>query len=278
MSCGGPRSPLLLRGDDPPAPPAHGGRPPPIPPGGTHRRDRGAPTLGLRLELQAGHGSVRTNRFRLSLLSARAGPSASGPGPPSDLSLVISLVPERDCQYDLTDPIEWDCESPQGPRRPGRHRHTARQRAGGRAVPAVGRVAAGAGRLQWIGERGLPPRYRPVRTAAAPARDHRRSSTGAGETLGTRAVPAGGHPFCRGDRLAHRRVPGRVVRPPLAHRYEPLPTRSPTHAGWRRTSRRSSARSGGSTCQTGRRRIRASAGRGLRWPRWTPRRGRRSAS
>jgi hypothetical protein len=37
-------------------------------------------------------------------------------------------------------------------------------------------------------------------------------------------------------------------------------------------------RSGGLTCQTGRRRIRASAGRGLRWPRWTSRRGRRSAS
>lgn len=58
----------------------------------------------------------------------------------------------------------------------------------------------------------------------------------------------------------------------------PPPTRSPTHAGWRRTSRRSSTRSGGSTCQTGRRRIRASAGRALRWSRWTPRRGRRSAS
>ncbi len=58
----------------------------------------------------------------------------------------------------------------------------------------------------------------------------------------------------------------------------PSPTRSPTHASWRRTSRRSSMRSGGSTCQTGRRRIRASAGRELRWSRWTPRRGRRSAS
>jgi hypothetical protein len=142
-------------------------------------------------------------------------------------------VPERDCKYNLTDPIEWARESPQGPRRPGRHRHTARPRAGGRAVPAVGRVAAGAGRLQWIGERDLPPRYRPVRTAAAPAHDHRRSPTGAGETRGTRAVPACGHPFCRGDRLTHRRVPGRVVRPPLAHRYEPLPRRArrPTPAG-----------------------------------------------
>ena len=182
------------------------------------------------------------------------------------------------CKYSLTDPVEWELKSPQGPRRPGRHRHTARQRAGGHAVPAVGRVAAGAGRLQRIGERGLPPRYRPVRTAAAPPRDHRRGPTGAGETRGAGAVPAGGHPFVEavGSPLARSRASGpSTAGSPHA---TPARARSPTRAGWRRTSRRSSARSGGSTCQTGRRRIRASAGRELRWSRWTPRRGRRSAS
>lgn len=58
----------------------------------------------------------------------------------------------------------------------------------------------------------------------------------------------------------------------------PSPTRWLIRVGWRRTSLRSSTRSGRSTCRTGRRRTRASAGRALRWSRWTPRRGRRSAS
>ena len=221
----------------------------------------------------------------LSGVALAAGGSASadaGPGLSLGqfvLSLVISLVPERDCKYNLTDPIEWARESPQGPRRPGRHRHTARPRACGRAVPAVGRVAAGAGRLQRIGERGLPPRYRPVRTAAAPAHDHRRSSDGSRRNS-RHSRRSCLWPSLLSRRSAHPPARSRASGPSTAGSpvRTPPPARSPTHAGWRRTSRRSSVRSGGSTCQTGRRRIRASAGRELRWSRWTPRRGRRSAS
>lgn len=52
--------------------------------------------------------------------------------------------------------------------------------------------------------------------------DHRHGATGAGEARGTRAVHACGRPIRRGDRLTHRGVPWRVVRPPLAQRYAPL--------------------------------------------------------